>query len=109
MRRLGCYPQRAVNLRHAAVLVLTSWYLLAPPLTSSDKELERIAISAPLSYWVPYKEFDSMTACHTMELHFKMLAAQHLAKNDSEEARASAFRARNVRCVASDDPRLKEK
>jgi hypothetical protein len=95
--------------RHAAALALVGWYLLAPPLMDPDEAHEQTALMAPLAHWFPYDEFDSVSECHKREAYFQTVAARQLAKSYDEKDRAAAFRARNVQCIATDDPRLKEK
>jgi hypothetical protein len=95
--------------QHAAALALCGWYLLAPPALPSPL---RPHSAAPLSTWGLVESFDSAEACQ-----------RALSKKwDDEEERfqseyphpsefekfALAERAQSE-CIATDDPRLKEK
>jgi hypothetical protein len=84
--------------RHAAALALVGWYVMCPPLCTSDWGKETPCSSdgfnydAPLSRWFKPSgsaEFKSLRKCEISA-----------AENSSEVL---------CKCVASDDPRLKEK
>jgi hypothetical protein len=47
-----------MNLRHAAALALVSWYLMLPP-----TNFDGIDLSAPLTKWSIYQEYDSHREC----------------------------------------------
>jgi len=72
-----------MKLRHAAALALVGWYLMMPPSTSSG----RIQKDAPLSRWYIFTTFETKKECE----------------------KARQFSSGLSICVASDDPRLKEK
>ena len=78
-----------MKLRHAAVLALVGWYLMAPPLRIRPNE--GALPYPPLSEWLVVQQFDSREACLkqlTSVENAKVLVGYEL-------------------CVAADDPRLK--
>jgi hypothetical protein len=83
-----------MNRRHAAVLALVGWYLLAPPIThdGGGKYLER---SAPLSKWEILRFEDTEHNCQRMRTVLFAFDALH-----QEQWQAAI-------CIASDDARLK--
>jgi hypothetical protein len=105
-----------MKVSHAAALALVGWYLAAPPIMSDPEPTgphngpESAALMAPLGFWFKYGEFDSAAECKDEELYRWRMGAREFAKKPtSAEDRAVAFRNAQVQCIASDDPRLKEK
>ena len=93
-----------MNLRHAAALALVGWYLMTPPLSwSSDRKVIGSDLSRPLSQWLPGLVFDTEAECNkeidAMNRRAASYAREHRTLLDIAHAR----------CVATDDPRLKEK
>jgi hypothetical protein len=81
--------------RHAAALALASWYLLTPPLRGGGKP----DAQAPISAWTVFRKFDSTAACQ--EWKYKL---------ETRARKSGRYGPRPVfMCIASDDPRLKEK
>jgi hypothetical protein len=106
-----------VKPRHAAALALVGWYLMLPtPYGSTDlKHVPKL----PLSKWMIEMAFDDATTCETALTH-----AQHQYRKEAEgkplveEAEGKPLESKEFKkfelygagqCVASDDPRLKEK
>jgi len=87
-----------MNTRHAAALALVGWYLMVPPLFPHSKSPFARDDSLPLSRWKLINSFDTAAECKTEE-HRLM---------DSPVKTASAIGAA-AQCIATDDPRLKEK
>src|SRR5262249_51159849 len=55
-----------MNLRHAAALTLVGWYLMLPPLNTSDQgAITSLKSSAPISEWDVSESYDSATECRT--------------------------------------------
>jgi len=77
--------------RHAAALALVDWYLMIPPL---NEHSYRPQPDLPLSEWWQHQSFDSAQECESA------------CNSDSLPDR---MRANNAKCIATDDPRLKEK
>lgn len=117
-----------MNLRHAATLALVGWYLMVPPAVSRQN-WNRLMQSAPLGRWVIRDSFDSADACRKAR---DGLAARGEQEIDTAYDRWLAGRAPSDKlmsewaekynalvavrladtlatCIASDDPRLKEK
>ena len=107
-----------MKLRHAAALALVGWYLMVPPLAGT-KQHPGLDTNAPISHWSIYKSFDTAKACETALLKgiyandgvpdmFHGLGV----RSDDPQAVTLALAFKDValgQCVASDDPRLKEK
>jgi hypothetical protein len=108
-----------MNLRHAAALALVGWYLMMPPSKKND---------APLSEWTISHSYASAEACQSVQNKTRDQAAAKLktydnmtdkqrrelqhnqAALDQEMADSDSFDAAfQSACIASDDPRLKEK
>jgi hypothetical protein len=109
-----------MNLRHASALALVGWYLLAPPIVH-DPSHWHPNMKAPLSEWIVAKSFESASECEKRlaEDNAKAENAQSLASMtkqmndmggghvwDTDELLKEMV---NEHCIASDDPRLKEK
>lgn len=109
-----------MNLRHAAALTLVGWYLMIPP--PQDFGAPR---KTSLSQWDQVSAFDTAAACEA-SLADLWDCAQELRKNPrggaacakiensktlfvdigTGEREKLVYRLANVRCVATDDPRL---
>ena len=88
---------------HAAALALVGWYLMVLP-TDNANHIDPLV---PLPRWVVLRAFDTAAACDEaqdqLRYHVSRLNVQiPVASAASEAAELS-------QCVASDDPRLKEK
>jgi hypothetical protein len=102
-----------MKLRHAAALALVGWYLMVPPSTDEG---------APLGHWKVAASYDSASACEEA-LHKGKDEAQadyqhpsappsgwkHSTKDWLDFSRWTAQRFLAAQCIATDDPRLKEK
>lgn len=87
-----------MNLRHAAALALVGWYLMIPP-TSNGLPLA----DAPLNLWVQIDTFDTADFCHR-----DLITGTEGKRRWMGDAATFAV-LKEARCIASDDPRLKEK
>ena len=97
MPRRLFYPPENMKLRHVAVLALVGWNLMLSfygargvP-TSYDSNF-------PLTCWSILKSFDSASACEAARDEFR----------EREKKESQNFKI-ILRCVPSDDPRLKPK
>lgn len=100
-----------MKLRQAAALALVGWYLIGPPRQDGPANFN---IHAPLTQWTVIEKYDDSGACERGR-------TDHLSKwsNGVSAARAGTEAAENdalmitrlneAQCIASDDPRLKEK
>ena len=103
----------SMNLRHAAALALVGWYLMQPPSNSGGRPDSK----APLSQWQESGAFDSADErskerFDTIKMYEKTLAdaQESKASHDSLDMLQNGLLAFwNAQCIASDDPRLKEK
>jgi len=117
-------------LRHAAALALVGWYLMTPLI---DHEHGQIIYSAPLAYWQIEDSFDTAAECRRgrdSNIQFQMRLAKTHHETEAQEERyeaetdarmkwpsGTAKKSRGfglqadmfAQCIASDDPRLKEK
>ena len=101
--------------RHAAALALVGWYLMVPPTRWSLSEPPSVARNSttmdpsdPLSKWVVIASFDSASKCEDEKITFWRKSEADLDSVDPDR-RVWAEAAREARCLATDDPRLKEK
>ncbi len=87
--------------RHAAALALVGWYLMSPPPKGS---------TVPLAKWTYIGSFDTAVQCETRRGELAdMYTNGKPAPEGMTSQQAHDYVATEVRCVASDDPRLKEK
>ncbi len=96
-----------MNLHHAAELALVGWYLVIPPKLGVNSKDQIYVEPAPFSRWQISESFDTAKECQE--------AARALAQPVQSAAEAGQrqsledFRLVYAKCIASDDPRLKEK
>jgi hypothetical protein len=112
-----------MNLRHAAALALVGWYLMMPPWFTDKKP----HTEAPMRRWNQTVAFGTKADCTRERLRRLESVSQTLAEvtvpkshraqsevtpdvtEPDETAKALAWSVLALRCIASDDPRLKEK
>jgi hypothetical protein len=100
-----------MNRHHAAALELVGWYLMAPPLGSDHKP----DTSAPLSRWTAVIRGSFDTAHQCDERHMKDVDGvdeflrSHLHSIPAAADQESIDAVNAEKCIATDDPRLKEK
>jgi hypothetical protein len=101
--------------RRAAALSLLGWYLLSPPPHADPKsgDVSPVLIDAdrPLSEWKIAQSFSSAGECQAYLKDWiieQRLKADSLPKPTASEAFELNIRS-NSQCVASDDPRLKQR
>ena len=89
--------------RHAVALALIGWYLMVPP----TKDANHIDPSVPLPKWVVLRAFDTAAACNDAQdqLRYRVSRLNLQIPVASAASEAAEF----SQCIASDDPRLKEK
>ena len=80
--------------RCVAALMFVSWYLLVPPPPNDD--YEQLVPKAPLSSWEQIDSYPTLRECRN---------DIKVATNDASAETMVDFGL--LRCVASDDPRLK--
>ena len=108
-----------MNIRHGAALALVGWYLMMPPFIRvgpdpRDPSRDRVVpdSDAPLRKWFWSGSFDSVDACQrSQEKEIAEMQTRSLAQPvpPAEIDRNVEMAFREARCIASDDPRLKEK
>jgi hypothetical protein len=93
-----------MNLRHAAALALVGWYLMIPP---------DLADLAPISAWQHFGSYDTAKECDSgkSQLGIDAIKDENASgcKVTPSEHCFLDFAKENARCIASDDPSLKEK
>ena len=87
-----------MNVRHAAALALVGWYLLVP--LRENENSAKLRYDVPLGEWVYVDSFDTAKECTD-----DAVKEQQLREKDPLEADQYA----SWQCIATDDPRLKEK
>jgi hypothetical protein len=92
-----------MTLRHAATLALVGWYLLVPPHPFA-------ATVPPPSEWSVYEVYVSAEKCEERRLAISEGMLED-APADFVERFGNTFMYifKQARCIATDDPRLKEK
>jgi hypothetical protein len=89
----------SMNLSHAAALALVGWYLIvAPPQSFKDNQYHEV----PLREWTHKATFDSEFEC-------KQEQSKGCYKFQNGEVIGLEGPLCYSQCIASDDPRLKEK
>ena len=95
-----------MNRLHAAALALVGWYLMMPP--RRDRVVPDSDASLSRWYWVG--SFDSVAACQRkQEKEIVEAQKRELAQPAAMRDRSVEMDFREARCIASDDPHLKEK
>jgi hypothetical protein len=89
-----------MKLRHAAALALVGWYLVIPP---TSRDYPSGDVDAPLSEWAkrPTTYRDKAECEHVLDQQRRLWNAKN------RQLKVRFFK--QAQCVATDDPRLKEK
>ena len=95
-----------MKLRHAAAIVLTGWYLIVPPVKMGTVEMD-----SPLSRWIIIEEYSDrdLLSCTTAQADLVARAEGLTAHPPVSLIPSQAQQYRASQCIATDDPRLKEK
>jgi hypothetical protein len=107
-----------MNVRHAAALALIGWYLMVPPLAHDPKEPQALVDGlAPISECDVQEVFDTARECKEARdagkeefkeaLKRSDFGNKPMAKNRIDEI--TLVQKSSAECIATDDPRLKEK
>ena len=93
-----------MNPRHAASVALVGWYLMMPPVSRGSSGKLPSDLSRPLSEWAPVEDFDTEADC------IKEIDRMHQVDVDwARSHHRYMLDLSQPQCIASDDPRLKEK
>jgi hypothetical protein len=99
-----------MKVRHTAALALVGWYLLSPPTYvgpyAGDSTKAFTNINAPLSQWTG-SAFDTAAACETELASKQALDESGAAQHKVPLSVALGQSVKSMRCIASDDPRLR--
>jgi hypothetical protein len=87
---------------YAAALVLVGWYLMLPPVFKGIPHS-----SDPLGDWIIFDSFDKASECKAAKDKRGNEVAGWVREHALKEAAAAQWE--ESQCIASDDPRLKEK
>jgi hypothetical protein len=102
-----------MNLRHAAALAFVGWYLMIPPYHGSVSDHDIVIDrSAPLSKWEILDSFDSANDCADQRMRHQKRTAKYSDSTLSTPEtvhQVTLARILSATCIATDDPRLKEK
>jgi hypothetical protein len=85
--------------RHAAALALIGWYLMLPPVDRNNRVLDNL----PIGKWDAVDSYDVASDCRDANLDF-FRRVKDLPYTNWQRARVLS-----MQCIATDDPRLKEK
>jgi hypothetical protein len=88
-------------------LAVLGWYLMVPPLTGRPAP-DDLNLDAPLGRWTVYEAFDRAAECEEA----KVRADENLLAADQAGHPRPAWAHGQItmsQCIASDDPRLKER
>jgi len=97
-----------MKLRHAAALAAVGWYLMVPPTIHSPSGSAQGF--EPINQWLHIGSFDTASACERGIKAMVDSYKQQLKANPDSEAAKNSFNAfSDAQCIATDDPRLKEK
>jgi hypothetical protein len=101
-----------MKLRHAAALAFIGWYLMIPPRISDWPKLV-YDTNAPLNKWQQSGSFDTAKECEEGKKEVPKLFLQNIDKLPAEErpkvTQGIMTMLPAYQCIATDDPRLKEK
>jgi len=99
-----------MNPRQAAALALVGWYLMLPPEQGGQGSFNP---SAPLREWFLAGSFDTPDACQQRQTkewaRWFEAASKHERTKERDKADMMSAWYNFGKCIASDDPRLKEK
>jgi len=99
-----------MNLGHAAALALVGWYLLTPPFyVTNAGVIDLIEGNAPMSKWRHIASFDTAPDCEAGRLKNFEKVAEMMNGISAHAYELQIDSANRAQCIASDDPRLKEK
>ena len=96
-----------MNLRHAAALALVGWYLMVPPYSERPIPPSNLP---PLSKWSIYQRYNTPDECRQVRSDITSGWLQD-SPPDFVQRFVNNFKSTFARakCVATNDPRLKEK
>ena len=110
-----------MNPRHAAALALMGWCLMAPPTwvypinanVLDPNSRVQVNLNAPLAWWFNYGEYSSRSNCEVDRIR-QIREVVKLEDNFPKTKLPNELIGieevdKHLLCVASDDPRLKEK
>ena len=104
--------------RHAAAHALSGWYLMVPPDSTVPHSVNSVT---PISHWSTIAKFESADPCKQVltELKTRMVIPAKLdatgrprrfqKRQPADPELATYARVDDAACIATDDPRLKEK
>ena len=107
-----------MTLRHAAALALVGWYLMTPPgpdtvtAPGSKGGEQSVSTAAPLSKWIIGHVYDKAEDCDREKIQARQEGYDLMAKDTEHSESILRDRAQGLihaECIATDDPRLKEK
>ena len=95
-----------MKIHHAAALALVGWYLMMPPFVNRSNGLTVADPKAPLPQWSTFGSSDSAAECEQQRI-YNIDRSKGLPQTPANVAVADQML--HAACIASDDPRLKEK
>ena len=85
------------------------WYLMLPPLTQDSNDKALPAPWRPVSEWELHQTFDTAAACEEgRDRLIRALGRMYSSGLSPQEVHPNPRQAFAARCIATDDPRLKD-
>ena len=103
-----------MSLRHAAALALVGWYLMVPPYEGRISDPASVVVNdrAAISKWEISDSFDSANDCADQRMRSQSAASKYpdsMLRAPKTSHQLTVARFMFATCIATDDPRLKEK
>jgi hypothetical protein len=95
-----------MKLCRTAGLALAGWYLLYPPWSTNKNAIDP---TLPLARWYEVGTFDSAARCEAHKIKVLEDVDQHTHNPDLNKVVAQLRLRPQARCVAADDPQLKDR
>jgi|HubBroStandDraft_5_1064220.scaffolds.fasta_scaffold275618_2 hypothetical protein len=95
-----------MKLCRTAGLALAGWYLLYPPWSANKNAIDP---KLPLARWYEVGTFDSLSDCETQKAKVLEDLDRHTHNPDMNKVVAQLKLRPQARCVAADDPQLKDR
>jgi hypothetical protein len=105
-------PRARFRIAQVVALALTGWYLMTPPINKSNDSFEP-AYDAPLSQWTIVSAFDTAAECQRAKPEQIPIVGETISKfpktNPPAMNMALVKAAASATCIATDDPRLRDR
>jgi len=110
---IGAKNSMSMSLCQAAALALVGWHLMLPPDRGGKDGQVILNPNAPIREWFLAGSFDTADACKQGQAegfgHWSDAASKHAGTKQGDKDNAMVAWYNFGRCIATDDPRLREK